>query len=90
MLTTKRGKPLRINPALNKPRTKLGLDLPTWMSIVFVSATVFLVGLRLVASLTFAALTAGAWVIVRKHPKMFQLWLLRWQQKPYYDPRKQD
>ncbi len=90
MLITKRGEPLRINSALNKPRTKLGLDLPTWMSIVFVSATVFLVGLRLVASLTFAALTAAACVIVRKHPKMLQLWFLRWQQKSYYDPRKQD
>ncbi len=90
MLTTKRGEPLHINPALNQPRTKLGLDLPTWMSIVFVSATVFLVGLRLVAILTFAALTGAAWVIVRKHPKMFQLWFLRWQQKAYYDPRKRD
>ena len=90
MLTTKRGEPLRINPALNKPRTKLGLDLPTWMSITFVSATVFLVGFRLVAILTFAALTAAAWVIVRKHPKMLQLWFLRWRQKAYYDPRKND
>ena len=90
MLTNKRGEPLHINPALNKPRTKLGLDLPTWMSIVFVSATVFLVGLRLLAILTFAASTGAAWVIVRKHPKMFQLWFLRWRQKAYYDPRKQD
>ncbi len=68
---------MRINLALNKPRTKLGLDLPTWMSIVFVSATVFLVGLRLVAILTFAALSIAAWLIVRKHPKMFQLWFLQ-------------
>ena len=90
MLTTKRGEPLHINPALNKPRTKLGLDLPTWMSIVFVSATVFLVGLRFTAILSFAALTAAAWVIVRKHPKMLQLWFLRWRQKAYYDPRKQN
>ena len=90
MLITKRGEPLHINPALNKPRTKAGLDLPTWMSIVFVSATVFLVGLRLLAILTFAASTGAAWVIVRKHPKMFQLWFLRWRQKAYYDPRKQD
>lgn len=88
MLTTKRGEPLPINAALNKPRTKLGLDLPTWMSIVLVSASVFLVGLRMVAILTFLMLTGAAWLIVRKHPKMFQLWFLRWQQKAYYDPRK--
>lgn len=88
MLTTKRGEPLPINSALNKPRTKLGLELSTWMSIAFVSATVFLVGFRLLSILTFAALTGAAWFIVRKHPKMFQLWFLGWQQKAYYDPRK--
>jgi hypothetical protein len=31
---------------------------------------------------------AGAWLIVRKHPKMFQLWGLSLSQKSYYDPRK--
>ena len=89
MLLIKRGEPLPINSALNKPRTKLGLELSTWMSIAFVSATVFLVGLRLVALLTFAALSGAAWAIARKHPKMLQLWFLRWQQKAYYDPRQQ-
>ena len=41
---TKRGEPLPINGALNRPRTKLGLELSAWMSIVFVTVTVFLVG----------------------------------------------
>ena len=45
----KRGTPSPINGALNRSRTKLGLDLGTWMVIVFVSITVFLVGLRLIA-----------------------------------------
>jgi type IV secretory pathway VirB3-like protein len=88
MLTTKRGESLPINSALNTPRTKLGLELSTWMSITFVSATIFLIGLRLVAILTFAALTVAAWLIVRRHPKMFPLWFLGWRQKAYYDPRK--
>ena len=88
MLATKRGEPLTINQALNKPRTKLGLDVPTWMSILFVSATVFLAGARITAILIFLALVIAAWTIARKHPKMFQLWILRWQQKAYYDPRK--
>src|ERR1700730_10811782 len=34
MHTTKRGEPLPINQALNRPRAKLGLDLSTWMAIV--------------------------------------------------------
>jgi hypothetical protein len=36
----------------------------------------------------FPTLAVGAWLIVRKHPKMFQLWGLSLNQKSYYDPRK--
>ena len=88
MHTTKRGEPSAINQALNRPRAKLGLDLSAWMAIVFVCVTVFLVGLRMLAILSFPTLAGGAWLIVRKHPKMFQLWGLSLGQKSYYDPRK--
>ena len=88
MHTTRRGEPLPINQALNRPRAKLGLELSTWMVIVFVTVTVFLVGFRMLAILTFPTLAGGAWFIVRKHPKMFQLWGLSLNQKSYYDPRK--
>jgi type IV secretory pathway VirB3-like protein len=84
----RRGEPLPINRALNRPRAKLGLDLTAWMAIVFVCVTVFLVGFRLVAMLAFPTLAVAAWLIVRKHPKMFQLWGLGLSQKSYYDPRK--
>jgi len=87
-MTTKRGEPLPINQALNRPRAKLGLDLSTWMVIVFVSVTAFLVGLRMLAILSFPALAGTAWLIVHKHPKMFQLWGLSLNQRSYYDPRK--
>src|ERR1700753_259216 len=86
---TKRGEPSPINQALNRPRARLGLDLSAWMAIVFVCVTVFLVGFRLLAMLAFPTLAVGAWLIVRKHPKMFQLWGLSLNQKSYYDPRKQ-
>ncbi len=88
MATTKRGEPLPINQAMNRSRAKLGLELPTWMVIAFVSIAVFLAGLRMVAVLSFPMLAGGAWLIVRKHPKMFQLWGLSLNQKSYYDPRK--
>jgi hypothetical protein len=39
MHTTKRGEPLPINQALNRPRAKLSLDLTAWMAIVFVTVT---------------------------------------------------
>ena len=88
MHPTKRGEPLPINHALNRPRAKLGLDLSAWMAIVFVTVTVFLVGFRMLAILAFPTLACGAWLIVRNHPKMFQLWGLALSQKSYYDPRK--
>lgn len=86
---TKRGEPLPINQAMNKSRAKLGLELSAWMAIVFVSVMVFLVGFRMIAILSFPLLAVGAWLTVRKHPKMFQLWVHSLLQKSYYDPRKQ-
>jgi len=50
---TRRGEPLPINQALNRPRAKLGLDLATWMAILFVCVTVFLVGFRIVTVISF-------------------------------------
>ena len=85
---TKRGEPLPINQAMNRSRAKLGLELSTWLVIAFVSITVFLAGFRIIAVLSFPMLAFGAWFIVRKHPKMFQLWGLSLNQKGYYDPRK--
>ena len=57
---TKRGEPLPINQALNRPRAKLGLDLTAWMAIIFVCVTVFLVGFRVVAMIAFPTLAASA------------------------------
>ena len=85
----RRGEPLPINQALNRPRAKLGLDLTAWMTIIFVCVTVFLAGFRIIAVVSFPLLVSAAWLIVRKHPKMFQLWGLSLNQKSYYDPRKQ-
>jgi type IV secretory pathway VirB3-like protein len=84
----RRGEPQAINQALNRPRAKLGLDLTAWMAIIFVCVAVFLVGFRLVAMMAFPTLAVGAWFIIRKRPKMFQLWGLSLNQKSYYDPRK--
>ena len=88
MAMTKRGEPLPINQALNRSRAKLGLELGTWMVIVFVSVTAFLAGFRWLALLSFPLLAGGAWLAVRKNPKMFQLYPLSWSQHNYYDPRK--
>ena len=70
----KRGEPLSINQAMNRSRAKLGLELPAWMAIVFVSIAVFLVGFRVMAVISFPIMVAAAWLTVRKHPKMVKLW----------------
>jgi hypothetical protein len=88
MQITKRGEPLAINQALNKSRQKLGLSLPIWMGIVIASLMALLLRFFLLSIVMFIAITAICWMIVRKHPKMFQLWGLSWTQKSYYDPRK--
>lgn len=74
---------------MNRSRVKLGLELGTWLVIAFASITVFLVGFRMIAVFGFPMLAFGTSFIVRKHPKMFQLWGLGLNQKSYYDPRKQ-
>lgn len=56
---TKRGEPLPINQALNRPRAKLGLDLTAWMAIVFVCVTVFLAGFRPPAPQTWPTTSLG-------------------------------
>jgi hypothetical protein len=58
------------------------------MAIVFVTVAVFLAGFRMLAIVSFPMLAGAAWLIVRKHPKMFQLWGLSLSQKSYYDPRR--
>ena len=91
MQTTRRGEPLPINQALNKSRAKLGLELSTWLIIAFFGVTVFLAGFRIIALLSFPALAGGAWLVIRRHPKMFALvglWGFGITQKAYYDPRK--
>jgi len=88
MQAIQRGGPIPINQALNKPREKLGINLPTWLAIVMVCVMAFLAGFRLLALVSFPLLASGCWIIVRKHPKMFQLWGLSLNQRSYYDPRK--
>jgi len=89
MHTAKRGEPIAINQALNQAREKLGLNLPTWLAIVMVCVVAFLARFHMLAVVSFPLLATGCWLVVRKHPKMFQLWALSLSQRSYYDPRKQ-
>ncbi len=88
MQTSKRGEPLAINQALNKPKAKLGLSLPIWIGIVIVSILALLLHFYFFSLFSFLAITCACSLIVRKHPKMFELWSLSFHQGSYYDPRK--
>ena len=82
------GRAVTNQPSAESAEGQVGLDLSAWMAIVFVCVTVFLVGFRVVALIAFPSLAIGAWLVVRKHPKMFELWGLSLSQRSYYDPRK--
>jgi hypothetical protein len=88
MQISKRGEPLPINQALNKSRTKLGLTLPMWMGVSIVSIVALLLHFYFVSLISFVAVASTCWLIVRQHPRMFELWGLSLLQASHYDPRK--
>ena len=60
MQLTKRGEPIAINQALNKPRQKLGMSLPIWMGIVIVSLLALLLRHFVLSVLIFISFTVSA------------------------------
>ena len=87
-MTTRRGTPLEINPALNKSTTKFGVDYRFLATCCFVSIVVFLFGSKLFAVLLLPSLIAAGALLTRPDSKMFQLWLLSFKFGSYYDPGK--
>ncbi len=85
---TKRGEPLPINQAHEQTQSQARSRTLDMDGHCLCLVTVFLVGFRMLAILSFPTMASRAWLIVRKHPKMFQLWGLSLNQKTYYDPRK--
>ena len=87
-MTTRRGTLLEINPVLNKPTTKFGVDYRFLAACFFLSVIVFLFGPKLLACLLLPSLiTAGA-LLTKRDPQMFRLWLLSFKLNCYYDPGK--
>ncbi len=88
MQRTRRGEPVAINQALNKPRTQARVELANLDGHCDCVVAGSPASVLLLSILIFLSITAVCWLIVRKHPKMFQLWGLSFTQKSYYDPRK--
>ena len=84
----RRGKLIEINSALNKPTTKFGIDYRLLGTCMFVSITVFLFASKIVACLLLPTLVLCGNLLLRKEPKMFQLWVLSFRQSCFYDPGK--
>jgi type IV secretory pathway VirB3-like protein len=78
-----------LNNALNKPKTKFGLDYRVFGGCVLGSVLVFLFVNKLAAPLfLIAAFTTGV-LMTRKDPKLFDLWAAAFfQQSASYDPGK--
>ena len=87
-MTTRRGTLLEINPALNKPTTKFGVDYRFLAVFFFISVVVFLFGSKLFACLMLPSLIAAGALLTRRDPQMFRLWLLSFKLASYYDPGK--
>lgn len=87
-MTTRRGTPVEINPALNKPTTKFGVDYRFLAACLCFSIVVFLFGSKLLASLMLPSLIAAGALLTKRDPQMFRLWLLSFKLGSYYDPGK--
>ena len=87
-MTTRRGTLLEINPALNKPTTKFGVDYRFLAACFFISVVVFLFGPKLLACLMLPSLIAAGALLTKRDPQMFRLWLLSFKLGCYYDPGK--
>ena len=87
-MTTRRGTPLEINGALNRPTTKCGVDYRFLGACFVVSIVVFLFGSKLLACLMLPSLVAAGALLTKRDPQMFQLWLLSFKLRSYYDPGK--
>jgi type IV secretory pathway VirB3-like protein len=87
-MTKRRGMLFEINPALNMPTTKFGIDYRLLGICTFVSITVFLFASKILALLLLPMLILCGNVLTRKEPKMFRLWLLSFRQASFYDPGK--
>ena len=87
-MTTRRGTPVEINPALNKPTTKFGVDYRFLACCFCLSIVVFLFGSKLLACLMLPSLIAAGALLTKRDPQMFRLWLLSFKLGSYYDPGK--
>jgi type IV secretory pathway VirB3-like protein len=87
-MTKRRGIPVEINSALNKPTTKFGIDYRLLGICLFVSITVFLFASKILSCLLLPMMVLCGNLLTRKEAKMFRLWLLSFRQASFYDPGK--
>jgi type IV secretory pathway VirB3-like protein len=83
-----RGSLLPINPALNRPTTKFGVDYRILGACLFVSIAIFLLASKVLACLLLPALIAAGAALTKKDPQMFSLWVLSFRLAAHYDPGK--
>lgn len=79
---------MTLNDALNKPKTKAGIDYRIWLGC-------FLAGGLLAAKVSILGgisliigLPAAIRLVQRRDPQIYRLWQLAWRQRAYYDPGK--
>lgn len=77
-----------VNDALNRPKTRFGINYKVLLFSVMGSVLFFLLVSHLGALELLAAVLFCSWLVFRKDPQWPVLWLLSWRQRSYYDPGK--
>lgn len=77
---------MKVNDALNKPKTKFGLDYRILVGALFVSLLVFLFVSKLIAFLLFGGAIVFGKTFTHKDPKRLEI-MWRWRKKgTLHDP----
>lgn len=81
---------IAFNDALNKPKTKLGLDWRLLLACLGVALLVLLTINALLGFVLLFALPVAARRFVKKDAKIFRLWAASFYQYGFYTPSKKE
>ena len=87
-MTNARSGAIPLNDALNKPKTKLGLDYRVALGCVGTGVCVALFVHLLPGMVLLFALPAAVRLALRKDRQLYRLWCLSFLESAHYDPGK--
>lgn len=77
-----------LNDALNRPKTKLGIDWRLLLAITAMAAIAAIFVNLLLGLALLVVLPPAVHRVTKRDPQLFQLWALSFLQRAHYDPGK--